>query len=100
MVRFGRGLDGAGSRGSQRILPLTLVLMGIALPVLWITVSRLLPPSDGTVHYFLPKPPGGGLTLVRTFDGAQLRPGDRVVAINGRSLQDVLTRRALQPPVK
>ena len=60
MVLPGRAFDAVGGSGRRRLLQSTVVCVGIAMPVLWIALSRLVPPSDGTLQYLVPVPPGGG----------------------------------------
>lgn len=90
MLLLGRLLRSAGGARRERLLPAAVVLVGLALPVVWIVLSRVLPPSDGTLHYFLSVPSAGGVSLTRSGAGGPLEPGDEVIAVNGRPLREWL----------
>jgi signal transduction histidine kinase len=76
-------------RWSKGLLPFVVVFVALAVPILWIALTRLQPPSDGTLHYYASKPPRGGISILRA--PGPLEPGDSIIAINGRPLREWLT---------
>jgi hypothetical protein len=75
-----------------------VVVLGLATPILWLIVGRLLPPSDATLAY-VEAGPAGGIVLTRVVNGG-LNAGDEVVAINGRPVPMLLSAGLERPPRK
>jgi two-component system NarL family sensor kinase len=86
--------SGVRARWRKSLLPLVVVFVALAVPILSIGLTRLLPVSDGTLHYYASKPPGSGISILRAPD--QLESGDNVLAINGRPLREWLTSGAIE----
>ncbi|HEU5469429.1 MAG TPA: sensor histidine kinase [Actinophytocola sp.] len=91
----------SGQAGARRLpvslLLLTLTLLGVAA---WCLASRAAAPSDGTTISSGDAPiSSDGVIVTAVLDPAgPVRPGDRVVAINGISLTDRIGGRPGGPP--
>ena len=80
----------------SRAARLLVIVAAWAVPVAWVTLALLSGPSDGTTVS-----PTTGLsgtarwgetvTVVRTYGDSSLRPGDRVLTIDGRSMREWVT---------
>ncbi|MGN9908628.1 histidine kinase [Phytohabitans sp. LJ34] len=89
MVWLGRVRGTETGAGRRRLRPVTVVLVGLAAPVVWIILSRLVAPSDATLAY-VDTPNAGGITVTRVVGDGLLRPGDEVIAINGQPVHALL----------
>jgi two-component system NarL family sensor kinase len=72
---------------------LMFIVLGLAAPAVWVGAIRVAEPSDGT---FLPPSPGQSIVRIDQVyaAGSELKPGDRVLAIQGRRIEDYLTGQA------
>lgn len=91
----GRVWRGAGPRrnGAGSTWRWGLVLLAALLPCLWIAFARTGAPADGTLTYpHAPPWSARGVLLAETTPGfGDLRAGDCVVGVAGRSLEDWVT---------
>ena len=74
---------------SRAWLGRALVFLAGAVPLLWVILVRLVAPADGTA-VFPSAPPWGpdGVVIQEVHaDRSPLRPGDRVIAVNGTALE-------------
>src|SRR3954454_17779849 len=94
MALLGRAFRMGQGWGRRRLLPLALFFVAFALPAVWIVLTRVLPASDATLHYYaaLPGSPAGGVTTVRA--SGTLKPGDQVIAIDARPVSEWLEAEA------
>jgi signal transduction histidine kinase len=72
----------------RRWLATALIASAGIVGMLWVVFARLAAPADGTVVYPSAPPWGPDGVVVREVhaEGSPLRPGDRVVAVNGTPL--------------
>ena len=77
----------------SRAVRVAVIAAAWAVPAVWVSVVLFSGPSDGTT--ISPATGlsstarwGGTVTVVRTYGDAALRPGDVVLAVDGRSLQE------------
>src|SRR5436309_1832557 len=84
---WGRRLLG-GARLRALGAPRSIVILGVVLPVVWVVLSRLVVPFDGTLHYFEPRGAGArqGLLLAWVSDATGLDARDVVLAVDGRDV--------------
>ncbi len=80
----------------SRAARLLVIVAAWAVPVAWVAIALLSGPSDGTTV----SPTtglsgaarwGDSVTVVRTYGDTSLRPGDRVLTIDGRSMREWVT---------
>ncbi|MET7427146.1 ATP-binding protein [Dactylosporangium sp. NPDC005555] len=66
-----------------------LLLLACVVPAVWVATVRLGAPADGTAVYPSAPPWGPDGVVVREVHAGPLRPGDLVVAVDGRPLGGV-----------
>lgn len=88
------GSAGAAAAGAA----LLVVLAPVLLLALWVGLGRLTAPSDGTVVQVADSAwQRGALTVGKVADpGSGLRPGDRVLAVDGVAVSTLATDRPLR----
>jgi hypothetical protein len=92
----------SGLRGSSHLRDVvgarSIVVVGVVLPVVWVVLSRLIVPYDGTLHYFEPRDAGGerGVVLAWASSAGPLHAGDVVVAVDARGVAPLMQPLALR----
>lgn len=79
---------GVDRRRVQRVGRIALVILAACAPLVLLWLGRLTAPADGTATFPSAPPWGDGVVLAGVAGMPDLRPGDRVLAVDGRPVDN------------